>query len=786
MSSLTGQGFGVSLSGLNSQSFDDIDAETGNFTTINASVGNITTLNSTDVNTTNVYATNLLGLVQTGIQPNIIEVGTLGQATITTLFNDTINGNNINLSGTLDGDIVLGESANFTTIDATYINGLIMTASQPNITQLGTLPTATITTLTSTDVNSTNLTGTIQTASQPNITQLGTLPSATITILTSTDVNATNLTGTLQTASQPNITQVGTLPSATITILTSTDVNATNLTGTLQTASQPNITQVGTLPTATITTLTSTNINSSGNLAFTATNFLFNNGTIEHYPNFVNDWIYYARNFSMANTNTLGITIGRDDVTNESAIIKFEYNTSGGSQLEFGFWNNENILNINASLNLVSMTNGMITTLKSNTVQSKDGENTLFIKSLNGTKQISFTGDDFLFQNGQIQQYPNYVNDWLYYARNFSMVTTNTLGLTFGRDDVTNQSAVIKYDYRTTGGSQLQFGFWNNENILNINASTNLITASNNVTAKQISSTSTADNAFLHTIANAQAYTKSFTALNSSMTNGQNVQLTLGKAQSANQAGEISYSYYDNTETRLNRVQLGFYGNGDIFSINQDQNVTIRSGSPTNWANLDINGFVMGRPIIWEWSAVGSWTCPAFVLRTNYASNFNNIFENIAYSTNIQSFNNVGSIGTYYKIIPTTATPYTRGMFQFNSGVASATSGRLTTTALRFYYRATIYIRLPDGIGTFAIKPYLVDSSNVSTPSYTYPIGQDNLWFIGSDNSATVNTNRRQEQFTCVMSTSSINCHFGVAGLASMTVNEARITIEFLGYAMAT
>ncbi len=69
----------------------------------------------------------------------------------------------------------------------------------------------------------TGIYGTIQTASQPNITSLGTLGSLTVT----NGITASTLTGTLQTATQTNITSVGTLTSLAIS---SNSANALTLT----------------------------------------------------------------------------------------------------------------------------------------------------------------------------------------------------------------------------------------------------------------------------------------------------------------------------------------------------------------------------------------------------------------------------------------------------------------------------------------------------------------------------------------------------------------------------
>jgi hypothetical protein len=62
------------------------------------------------------------------------------------------------------------------------------------------------------ETRQTAITGTLQTASQPNITSVGTLGSLdVIGMANAATFSSTTLTGTLSTASQPNITSVGTL-----------------------------------------------------------------------------------------------------------------------------------------------------------------------------------------------------------------------------------------------------------------------------------------------------------------------------------------------------------------------------------------------------------------------------------------------------------------------------------------------------------------------------------------------------------------------------------------------
>ena len=62
------------------------------------------------------------------------------------------------------------------------------------------------------NISGTNLIGRLQTASQPNITTIGTLSSLLVTGTASCNfLSASFITGSIQTESQPNITSVGTL-----------------------------------------------------------------------------------------------------------------------------------------------------------------------------------------------------------------------------------------------------------------------------------------------------------------------------------------------------------------------------------------------------------------------------------------------------------------------------------------------------------------------------------------------------------------------------------------------
>jgi len=163
------------------------------------------------------------GTVITASQPNITAVGTL---------------TGLNCSGTITAG----------TVTAAILNGTLSANAQPNITEIGTLTNLTVTntllagTVTATTVGTAggSLIGTVATASQPNITSLGTLTGLTV----AGSLSAASLAGTVTTAAQPNITSVGTLSSLAV---------SGSITGTLATAAQTNVTSLGTLTSLAVT-----------------------------------------------------------------------------------------------------------------------------------------------------------------------------------------------------------------------------------------------------------------------------------------------------------------------------------------------------------------------------------------------------------------------------------------------------------------------------------------------------------------------------------------------------
>lgn len=247
-------------------------------------------------------ATGNLGTTLLNVTSNA-NVGNLGTAGLI-VATGNITGGNLNTAGALS---VTG-NANVGNIGAaagvfTTVAGSLVTASQPNITSVGTLTSLAVTgNITSGNVyansgtiGAANLTGTLTTNAQPNITSVGTLTSlgvsgavtastlvsnvatgtAPLTVTSTTQVANLNVAtagtaGTVTTAAQPNITSVGTLSSLAVTgnitsgnvYANSGTIGASLLTGTLTTAAQPNITSVGTL-----TSLTVTGNTTSGNVS---------------------------------------------------------------------------------------------------------------------------------------------------------------------------------------------------------------------------------------------------------------------------------------------------------------------------------------------------------------------------------------------------------------------------------------------------------------------------------------------------------------------------------------
>ena len=284
--------------------------ETSNFTFANANVtGNLTSGNA---NLGNLATANYVaGTLTTALQPNITQVGSLDNLTVTgnvtagaiktnsLLYANgeayaigggiTIAGTNTQVQFNNTGSF--GASANFTfnnstnTLSADKIaadGGLLSNIAAANVT--GTVANAAFATSAGTATSATTAAtaATVTTNAQPNITSVGTLSGLTVNgniAVTNADLGnaatanyfigsganlsnlqASNITGTVANATYA--TSAGTATSATSATTATTATTA----GTVTTAAQPNITSVGTLSSLTVTgNVTAAHFIGSGN-----------------------------------------------------------------------------------------------------------------------------------------------------------------------------------------------------------------------------------------------------------------------------------------------------------------------------------------------------------------------------------------------------------------------------------------------------------------------------------------------------------------------------------------
>jgi predicted nucleic acid-binding Zn-ribbon protein len=302
----------------------NIDVVGGTVRDLNATNANLTTIRGTHVFASgNVMAevgefTGLAGSLRTALQPNITQIGTLSNLTVTgNVTTGNVSGTTgafTNLSGTLQtvsqpNITTVGNLGNLRVTGVATVGGLVIESggagsafSVENITATANLTTSN---LTVTGIaNLVSFTGTILNNAQPYITSVGTLTSLDVTgnvgagnvnattghfanvtattlvrgenVSANANVTAvngvfTNVIGALQTASQTNITSVGTLISLDVTgNATTGNVSGatgtfTNIRGAVLDASQTNITTIGTLSGLTVSGTTAlANVSANG------------------------------------------------------------------------------------------------------------------------------------------------------------------------------------------------------------------------------------------------------------------------------------------------------------------------------------------------------------------------------------------------------------------------------------------------------------------------------------------------------------------------------------------
>ena len=164
------------------------------------------TLSGAITGATSVTASTFIGTLTTPAQPNITSLGSLSSLSVNgkIIINTTSVASQLNIN-----------NSNGQCLRLIYNNsvGTETTYSDINISSTGVVTFAANGTSPGFIFSGGNIAATISTASQPNITSLGTLTSLSLSgsISGVTTLTATNITGTLLTAEQPNITSIGSL-----------------------------------------------------------------------------------------------------------------------------------------------------------------------------------------------------------------------------------------------------------------------------------------------------------------------------------------------------------------------------------------------------------------------------------------------------------------------------------------------------------------------------------------------------------------------------------------------
>ena len=222
----------------------------------------------------------------------------------------------------------------------TTVAGSLTTASQPNITSVGTLTSLTVTgNVSAGNVSGTLLTGTLATAAQPNVTSVGTLTGLGVNG-TITGVNITANTGVFT----GNGSGLSAIAGANVTGIVANATHASTA-NTVVDAAQPNITSVGSLTSLTVTGNASAgNISTGGVLSVTGNANVGNLGTA--------GLITATGNVSGGNLTTGGAVVATGNVTGGNL-------TTAGALSVTG---NANVGNIGAAAGVFTTVAGTLTT----------------------------------------------------------------------------------------------------------------------------------------------------------------------------------------------------------------------------------------------------------------------------------------------------------------------------------------------------------------------------------------------------------------------------------------
>jgi len=281
----------------------------------------------------------------------------------------------------------------------------------------------------------------------------------------------------------------------------------------------------------------------NGNGLVTATYGLASRSTASGTPALALSNITVASTVSQANMlapNIVGgqkteIALGQALSANNSGLIDFNYVGAGSTSnnLGLGLYGNPNILTIDGT-NTVTVTNGV---LKSSTNNNTAPPLQVF-NTFAGSSTMAY-----LIASG--------------------MTNGTNVNLLYGQAGTVNNSAVIQFNYTSSGSAanSLGFGLFGNSNLLTLDT-TGLLSLSGS-SKSTINSASTPPLQVWNNFAGSNniAY-----MISPFMTAASRTTMLLGQAGTANNAASISY-FFNSSGATSNYLGLGLFGNQDILTV---------------------------------------------------------------------------------------------------------------------------------------------------------------------------------------------------------------------------
>jgi hypothetical protein len=634
MASLYGTGTGVNLSGLQTNSYDDITATTGTITTLNSTTGNITTLNTTTGNFANIYFS---GAIFGGAVGGPYNIYISESGTVSFIFAFSTQGFR---AGTGYGYKISSGISEATVLTYTTLGSTVVNSS---LTSLGTL--------TSLGVNA-GTTGRVY---------INVAPASTYSSWT---VNMDDVFADFD------------LITEEIRIMTSTgEIVGLNI-GTMYGSGTF---KVGGTTVLNLTTLGSTVVNSS----------LTSVGTLTGGLNIASGQTYKINSVDVLSSTTLGSTVVNSSLTSVGTL-------TGGLNIATGQTYKINSVDV---LSATTLGSGIINSSLRNITPST---NQLYIGDVS-------------------------TNTYIEIGTSTSLIDFISSGV-----GSTDRNARI----RCTGGTATS-----NSGTLGYEATAhNFVGQVNSTTGRIISSANVSD-AFFHNIAVAQAYTKSFTALNSAITNGQNVQISFGKAQSTNNCVEIGHAY-DGTTPANNKCTIGFYGNGPLLTVNQlgdavlTRNLTL--GNLTETVNAHgSNTLSSCNTIGTENTTTSTYFNTGFTSNTSLtgytvsaSTNSSTAYQGVGSRTDVQWLSAVGqyqaggtyNYGTVYYFFDNSTNAKVTGEFirvDMPISVKVSTASANLTGAGSYYIGSVKILLSPDGVSWWVGNTTTYGSNTTGIQSYS-------------------------------------------------------------------